>query len=112
MSEPKAIYIVSVFEKCLSTASFVDYPDLGACENVGYFFDFNTADEVVRRNRCDIWEYCFNYAVITKVQPGLYPDAKIIQVYKYDLATLSYKQIQTPDILRRHGLGFNAIGYT
>lgn len=112
MSEPKAIYIVSVFERCEAAATWLSYPDLGTCENKGYFFDFDTADEAVRQNKCDICEECFNYAVITKVRPGLYPTAEIIQVYKYDRATCSYKQIVRPDILRQPGLSFNGIGYT
>lgn len=112
MSEPKAIYIISVFEKCETASTWMSWPDLGVCENVGYYFDFDTADENVRKNQCDIWETCFNYAVITKVRPGLYPTAEIIQVYKYDRATCSYKQIVRPDILRQYGLSFNGIGHT
>lgn len=39
---------------------------------VGYFKTFEKAENVVLHNACDIWETCYDYAVIENIPEGLY----------------------------------------
>ena len=48
-----------------------NYKDMGSTRCVGYYENFNDADETVRNNRCDIWETIYDYCMIEKVDEGL-----------------------------------------
>lgn len=112
MDDIKAIYIISVFERCRPGQTLDGNPDLGVCEAVGYRFDYESAYQTVKNNCCDIWESCFDYAVIAEVLPTVYPEAKIMQVFMYNRDTNKYEPIDTPDILKRPGIGLGGIGWT
>lgn len=42
--------------------------------SVGYYETYERACEAVCENRCDIYEGCYNYAIIESVPSGIYPD--------------------------------------
>ena len=68
-----AIYIVRV--------SITD--DLTKADRVGWYDDEEYALEAVRKNTCDIWETCYNYAVVEKVEQGMYPTCRKMWIFKY-----------------------------
>jgi len=41
---------------------------------VGFFGTLDEAIDVIEKNKCDIHENCYKYAVIEGLEPGLYPD--------------------------------------
>lgn len=75
MNETKidAIYIVRV--------SATD--DLTIADRVGWYDNEKDALEAVKTNTCDIWETCYNYAVVEKVEQGMFPTCKKMWIFKY-----------------------------
>ena len=53
------------------------------CRTVGYYVSYGEAYDCCKFNRCDIFEDgYYNYAVITFVKEGLYPDTEEQQWFK------------------------------
>ena len=65
---------------------------------VGYFLTLEDAREVVEKNRCDIHENCYDYAVIEEVEPGLYSADFCSNVifYKWDNENNQYVEVNRP----------------
>ena len=62
---------------------------------VGYFKTFEDAEQAVIKNACDIWETCYDYAVIERIPFGLYPEIGDPNTerwyYKYNVETNKYE---------------------
>ena len=55
------------------------------CRTVGYYKDYDKAFDACRNNICDIFEDgYYNYAVITFLEEGLYPDGAEQQWFKFN----------------------------
>lgn len=63
---------------------------------VGYLRTFNEAEEVVLKNKYDIYEYSYPYAVIENIPIGIYEFDFNPVWYKWDDVDNSYKKIQKP----------------
>lgn len=50
----------------------------------GFRYSLEEAKEVIEKNMCDIFEYCYEYAVIEELEPYLYPERKSVWWYKWD----------------------------
>lgn len=50
----------------------------------GFRYSLEDAKAVVEKNMCDIFEYCYKYAVIEELEPYLYPERKNVWWYKWD----------------------------
>lgn len=75
---------------------------------VGFFYDFEMAQEAVINNSCDIHEMTYDYAIIEEVAEGIYATTFNIHYYKYNHSTQKYELIEPPKELS-HLCGF-AIG--
>ena len=75
------------------------WPEFGITRTIGWYQDFNTADLCVRENWGDIWETCYNYAIIEYVEEGLYP---ITQrwYYQWDSKNWRYIPIEEPKCMK------------
>ena len=62
----------------------------------GFYHNFEEAEQDVLNNACDIWEYTYNYAVIEKMDPGIYPINNERHFYKFNLETKKYEWINEP----------------
>ena len=83
------------------------FPDLGISEIVGFRHELEDAKETVKENMCDIWETMFNYALIEKVEPCLYPDCLERWFFRYNRETGKYEEIEEPDWIKNFaGIGF------
>ena len=63
--------------------------------NSGFPLFFEDAKAVVEENICDIFEYCYKYAVIEELEPYLYPERKNVWWYKWDKEQEKYLPITT-----------------
>lgn len=97
----KKIYLITVFDKCEPDARW-DY-DLGCTRSVGWRPTFEMAEDTVKNNVCDIWEYCYDYACIEELDYGLYPFAEERWFYKFNRDTGHYEEIDEPVILKGRG---------
>ena len=75
-------------------------PVFGSTRLVGFFTDFQWATEVVMENMCDLWEFCYKYAIIEKVKEGLYMAPTERWFFKYDEPSGKYRIIDEPAFLR------------
>lgn len=77
---------------------------------VGYFKTFEEAERVVINNIDDIWETCYEYAVIEKIEPGLYQYDFHPTWYKWHKLTGGYIQCEQPTFVNAIGGVGYAIG--
>lgn len=104
--ENKTIFVITVFEKYeLDPYHFVD---TGCTRSPCFRYTFEEAEEVVKNNMCDIWERCYNYAVIEEIDCSLYPYPYMRKFYKYNIENNTYEPIKAPESIEH--IGFCGIG--
>ena len=77
MNETKPIYDIIMMEHAnrelvYPTGKHSGFPDTGATNNVGFYYDLQDAINALHYNACDIREYVYDAAFILIRQPGLY----------------------------------------
>lgn len=97
----KNIFLITVFEKCEPDERWS--ANLGCTRSVGFRYSFELAEEVVKTNMCDIWEYCYDYACIEELGCELYPFCQSRKLYKYNKDINGYEEIQEPECLKHIG---------
>lgn len=95
------IYLITVFSK-LEPEKRWGY-DLGSTRSVGWRPTFEMAEEAVKTNMCDIWEYCYDYACIEELDHSLYPFAENRWFYKYNREKGRYEEIDEPAFIKGCG---------
>lgn len=86
----------------LSEYGFHDFGSRNLC---GWYMSKTDAFKAVENNMCDIWEHCYDYALIEEVVEGLYPCSRTRWFFKFDIESMTYKQIEEPEWLSRF-IGF------
>ena len=94
----KTIFVVTVFEKCEPNEE-LDI-DIGCTRSPCFRYTFELAEEVVKTNMCDIWEFCYDYAVIHEIGSELYPHYHMRKFYKYNRDIDGYEPIEEPECLK------------
>lgn len=97
------IYTIMTFEKL--ECSEYGFPNFGSQNPCGWYISKTDAFKAVENNMCDIWETCYDYALIEEVVEGLYPCSRIRWFFKFDIDSKTYKQIEEPEWLS-HFSGF------
>ena len=77
---------------------------------VGYFNTFDEAERAVTYNACDIWETCYDYAVIENIPEGLYQYDLHPIWYKFHKPTNGYMKCEQPVFVNAIGGVGYAIG--
>lgn len=93
------IYMIMCCEQLEPTAD--NFPEFGRTSIMGYFQDKNRAFEAVIHNEEDIWETCYNYAIIEEVEEGIYPPTFERWFFKFNTEAKEYELIQEPKFLHR-----------
>ena len=83
----------------------VDSKD-GDTRCVGYYSTFETAEEAVLDNACDIRETCYDYVVIENIEEGLYQYDQNPIWYKWDDLNEEYKRIEEKPKQYKNQIGF------
>lgn len=79
----KPIYTVTTLSKIEMTD--LGIADTGATRTPCFYHTLKDAKYTVENNVCDIWEYCYQYAVIEEVDIGCYPYCGKRWFYKWEL---------------------------
>ena len=66
----------------------------------GYFPTFEEAEDAVLNNRCDIFEYIHEYAVIEKVEDGIHQIDLNPTWYKWNVEKGDYEKTEEPDFAK------------
>ena len=96
----KVIYTVTVFQK-IDREPLVNnpskyFPSFGERRCVGWFDNFDEANNAVENNFSNIHEDMYNYAIIEKMESGLLMPDLDRTVYKWDKNTEKFVRIDTP----------------
>lgn len=70
----KPIYRILLFSK-IPTLDKLGWPDCGTQDDVGFYYEYETAVRAMRENWCDIHECTFMAGFILTHFPGLYEAA-------------------------------------
>lgn len=62
-------------------------------------YSLEEAKNVVEKNICDIFEYCYEYAVIEELEPYLYPERRNVWWYKWDKEKEQYCPVENDDTI-------------
>ena len=62
----------------------------------GFFTDLAEAIRVVKENVTDIFEHCYNYAVVEGYEEGLCPRPELTRWFKYDAESDTAFEIEPP----------------
>ena len=62
----------------------------------GFFTDLAEAIRVVKENVTDIFEHCYNYAVVEGYEEGLYSRPELTRWFKYDAESDTAFEIEPP----------------
>lgn len=106
MKDGLKIYAILVMTD-LSYNKDLKFPDFGSECLVGYYSSKEAAFEAVKDNCCDIWETCYDYALIEEIEEGLYNPALPNQrwFFKYNAEKYCYEEIKEPEFVK-HFCGF------
>ena len=84
------IYLIGTIEN-------IDKEGAHGTRIIGYYEDFEYAKEMVEESLFDLYEDCYEYAVIEDVEPGLYASTHSTPIFfKWDSESKRYKQIDRP----------------
>jgi hypothetical protein len=95
----KSVFFITTMTKCDEASSEKHFDRFGSIRTVGYRDTLKAAQDVVKYNMCDIYEYCYNYACIEEIGPEIYPEVRNRWFYKFNRETDCYEPIDTPDYL-------------
>lgn len=99
----RPIYAITTFTKLEEDK--LGWPEVGSTNTVGFYYGEKVANHAVKENNCDMWEYCYDYALIEKIYPGVYGCSLKRWLYKFDVETKEYKQIEEPEFFK-HVMGY------
>lgn len=74
MDERRPIYRILLFSK-IPTLNSNMFPDWGTMDDVGFYYELETAIQAMHENWCDLREFVFDAGLIVKHLPGLYESA-------------------------------------
>lgn len=97
---PISIYAImtctKLEEEVYPTGKRSGFPDYGTSKTAGYFTSLDDAKTALLHNSTDLWETCYDYACIEKVEEGLECPGELVGWYKYDREKNGYSPIETP----------------
>lgn len=97
MDKETPIYEILILEKPI-TIDELGWPSYGRSENVGFYFEEETALRAVRENWCDLNEKGgYQAAIVQRKLPGLYPLPNKEWYFIFDKKTETYKEHKIPE---------------
>jgi hypothetical protein len=101
------MWFITVFTKIEPNLS--SWPEFGYQRTWGFYSDRETAVKALHENWTDMYEYCYNYALIEKFEEGISHyvlDSR--QWFKFDHEREGYFEIEEPECVKH--LGSFALG--
>ena len=100
------MYFITVFGKV--EPSDVFYAEFGCQRTWGYYPKYEMAATTLYENKTDLYEGCYEYAVIEKIGYGIAAIAEERQWFKWNKEKCGYFEIEEPECVK-HLVNF-AIG--
>ena len=87
-------YFITVFTKIAFDEA--KFPDIGASRCWGFYKEKETAIQAVKENWTNMWETCYNYAMIEEYEEGISGATRWRKVYKFNKENGGYDEIEEP----------------
>lgn len=97
------MFFITCFQKCELASD--KFPKIGATRTFGYFPTKDLAEEALRSNSCDMYEYLYSYAVLEEIPEGIHPICNNRAFFRFDPDKNGYFPIEEPKIFE-HYLNF------
>ena len=95
IDENQKYYFITVFERLDLKNT---WPDYGASRTWGFYRDKEVALRALHENWTDMWERCYDYALIEAYEEGIsHLDIEYRQFFKFDQAKNGYFEIEEPE---------------
>lgn len=99
--ENQAYWFITVMEKIEPNERF--YVTMGSTRCWGFYSNKDWAIEALHTNATDMWETCYNYAVLEKYYEGISnEDHTCRQFFKYDKERNGYFEIEEPECVKHY----------
>jgi len=76
------------------------FPDTGCVNNVGFYYELDTAIQAMNENWCDIQETCYHAGFILCHFPGLYQAAIHRMYFLWDEEKKGFFEAEEPEIFK------------
>lgn len=76
------------------------FPDFGGSRTWGYYKEKDNAIVALNHNWTDIWEYCYDFAVLEKMDEGVPAYCEERYWFKYDKERNGYFEIEEPGCVK------------
>lgn len=93
------MWFITVFENIEPDERFL--AKFGLQRTWGYYKDHNTAVQALYENWTDMWEFCYDYALLEQFDEGICPYCEERQWFKYDRERNGYFEIDEPECVKR-----------
>lgn len=96
------MWFITVLEKIAPVEN--SFPQFGDTRTWGFYSDRETAVQALHENRTDMWEYCYNYAVLEQFNEGIsHYVFGSNQWFEFDREREGYFEIDTPECVKNIG---------
>lgn len=104
--EEKVYWFITVMEKIEPDDRY--FAKTGSTRCWGFFCNKQDALDTLHNNITDLWEYCYNYAILEPYYEGIcgYGFGEERQFFKFDRERNGYFEIEEPDCVK-HLCGFS-----
>lgn len=92
------MWFITVMEKIEPSDRFMAL--FGGQRTWGYYKDQDVALQALHENWTDMWEFCYDYAVLEKFGEGIVPDCQERYWFKYDRERDGYFEIEEPECVK------------
>lgn len=93
------MYFITVFEKVETSDVF--FADFGCRRTWGYYPEYEMAAKALHENVTDMYEGCYKYAVIEKIDWGICAICEERQWFKWDKERNGYFEIDEPECVKQ-----------
>lgn len=99
------MYFITCMTKCEEVNGWFNG---GTTRCFGYTRTFKEAEEILNKNLYDLYEYCYQYAVVEKLGPYIHPHVEEEYWFKWNEEKSGFFRINKPEVtyhVCNHALG-------
>lgn len=95
----KPNYFITCFQKI--TTSELGWLDAGDQRVFGYYDNFQSAEDALNENRCDMHEYLYKFALVEEIGQGIHPEVTARWFFTYDKDMRGFFETKEPKEIER-----------
>ena len=88
------MFFITCFSECKRDEH--GWLEMGASRVFGYYEDFETCEQALNENWCDMFEYLYTYAVVEHIEPGIHSICEERWFFEWDNDKKGFFRIEEP----------------